>query len=219
MARRGRRRVKWFVTAAVLVAVGVALAIGVRDGGFFHTGDAWAGRGKPVKFVNEPVPPRPDDSYVVGIGGLTTALDARVVASGGLIRPVSSDCATTLIQPAFTCHVTYMGKVVTYRVTTTATGGDSYNWQASPDVLVATRGGIEAAMWRAYASQATAMSCDASIPQQQLVHPLTTLAQRCYFKPTSNNQNYGSGSGNEDKTVAVQITIYDGEISLYVVTQ
>ncbi len=74
-------------------------------------------------------------------------------------------------------------------------------------------------MWRAYASQATAMSCDATIPQVEMVRPATTLSQRCYFKPTGSNPNWGNGSGNADKTVAVQITIYDSEINLDVMTQ
>jgi hypothetical protein len=219
MAGAGSRRVRWLAAAAVLAAAGVLVAIGVHNGGFFRTGDAWAGRGKPVTFANEPAPPRPDDSFVEGIGGLTAALDARVLAAGGLIRPVSSGCDTELIEPSFTCHVTYLGKVVTYRVTTTGAGSGSYNWQARPDMLVATRGGIEAAVWRAYASQATAMSCDAAIPQVQMVRPQTTLSQRCYFKPTASNPNWGSGSENGDKTVAVQITLYDSVIKLYVLTQ
>jgi hypothetical protein len=74
-------------------------------------------------------------------------------------------------------------------------------------------------MWRAYASRATAMSCDTSLPPVQVVRPQTTLRQRCYFKPTGDNPDWGARSQNGDKTVAVQITIDDSKIGLDVVTQ
>jgi hypothetical protein len=120
-----------------------------------------------VRFANEPVPPQPGEAYVAGIGGIAGVLDARVIASGGLVRPVSTSCGTHRIKPAFTCRITCLGHVATYRVTAAKTRGSYYAWQARPDVLVATRGGIEAAMWRTYASRATAMSCDASLPLLQ----------------------------------------------------
>jgi hypothetical protein len=37
---------RWLIAAAGLAVVAAAMAIGVRNGGFFHAGDAWAGRGK-----------------------------------------------------------------------------------------------------------------------------------------------------------------------------
>jgi hypothetical protein len=64
--------------------------------------------------------------------------------------PVASECDTTVTLPTFTCRVTYQDVVVTCHVTTTPKSADTFTWQARPDRIVATRAGIEAAMWRAY---------------------------------------------------------------------
>src|SRR5207237_10671413 len=115
-----------------------------------QTGDAWAGRGKPVAFPGEPAPSPPPGGIVTGVSGLRVALEDRVIAAAGLIRPVTSWCDTADIEPTFTCRVTYLGETVTYRVTTTAQSADRYGWRARPDALVATKAGVEAAMWRRY---------------------------------------------------------------------
>jgi hypothetical protein len=219
MAGPARRRVRRLIAGVVLAGVAVLIGIGVRNGGFFHTGDAWAGRGTPVKFANEPAPPQPDDAFVVGLGGVMTDLDARVVASGGLIRPVAPVCNTATIRPAFTCRITYLGEVVTYHVTTTPSGPGNYTWRARPDALVATRSGIEAAMWRTYSSRATAMSCDTALPAVQRVRPGAALRRRCYFKPVSGDPAFGQGSDNNARTVAVQVSVFDGGLTLEPVTQ
>jgi hypothetical protein len=182
-------------------------------------GDAWAGRGKPVVFPGEPAPSPPPGGIVTGVPGLRVALEDRVIAAAGLIRPVTSRCDTTDIEPAFTCRVTYLGETVTYRVSTTAQSADSYTWRARPDALVATRAGIEAAIWRRYAARASAISCDTPFPARQRVAPRTILRQRCYFKPVFADAAFGRDSDNAARTVAVQITIGDGSIGLEEITQ
>jgi hypothetical protein len=182
-------------------------------------GDTWAGRGKPVAFPGEPAPSPPPGGIVTGVPGLRVALEDRVIAAAGLIRPVTSRCDTTDIEPAFTCRVTYLGETVTYRVNTTAQSADSYAWRARPDALVATRAGIEAAIWRRYAARASAISCDTTFPARQRVAPPTILRQRCYFKPVFADAAFGRDSDNAARTVAVQITIGDGSIGLEEITQ
>ena len=88
-----------------------------------------------------------------------------------------------------------------------------------PGHLIATRTGIEAAMWHKYATRATAMRCDTPFPARQRVDPRTSLRQRCYFKPTLGDKAFGKDSGNAARTVAVKITIYDGWIRLDETTQ
>jgi hypothetical protein len=46
------------------------------------------------------------------------------------------------------------------------------------------------------------------------VRPGTRLKQRCYFKPTFNNQYFGNDTDNAGRTVAVGIVIRDGSIEL-----
>jgi hypothetical protein len=181
--------------------------------------DTWAGRGKPVTFANEPQPSPTSGRLVTGIGGLRVALEERVISSAGMVRPVASDCDTVVIASEFTCRVTYQGETVTYHVTTQPDSGSAYTWQAQADQLVATKAGIEAAMWRAYATRATAMSCDTTLPDRKLVAPRSTLQQRCYFKPTLKDPAFGQNSGNKARTVAVTISINDGSLSLHETTQ
>jgi hypothetical protein len=154
----------------------------------------------------------------VALAGCTAGQPAGDAAAG-LIRPVTSRCDTTDIEPAFTCRVTYLGETVTYRVSTTAQSADSYTWRARPDALVATRAGIEAAIWRRYAARASAISCDTPFPARQRVAPRTILRQRCYFKPVFADAAFGRDSDNAARTVAVQITIGDGSIGLEEITQ
>ncbi|GAA4489074.1 hypothetical protein GCM10023191_019290 [Actinoallomurus oryzae] len=181
--------------------------------------DEWDGRGRPIPVPNEPSPSQPADMFVTGLGGLEQALEGRVMAAGGLVRPIATRCDTVDIAPSFTCRITYMGQVITYTVTTRQTTSTNYNWRATPDVLVTTKAGIEAALWRKYSSQATAIRCDASLPTQQRVRPGTKLKQRCYFKPTFKNQYFGDDTDNAGRTVAVGIVIPDGPIELVPRTQ
>ena len=153
------------------------------------------------------------------MSGLRVVLEDRVVAAAGLIRPVTSRCDTTDIEPEFSCRVTYLSQIVTYRVTTTARSAGLCSWQARPGALVATRAGIEAAMWRRYAARASAISCDTPFPARQRVAPRTTLQQRCYFKPTLADTAFGQGSDNAARTVTVRVTIDDGSIGLGEITQ
>lgn len=220
MAPRSGRGVR-LTAGTVLLTLAAGLAAACAAG---PATDAWARRGIPVKYLNEPAPPRPGTSPVDGIPGLKVALEDRVIASGGLVRPVASGCGTAQILPAFTCRVTYLGRVVTYHVTTRPGDGSfagtaEYTWRARAQSLIVTRSGVEAAMWRAYASRATAMSCDSGFPALQRVRPGTTLRQRCYFKPVSRDPAFGTASGNRDRTVAVTITVDDGGLTLTDVTQ
>jgi hypothetical protein len=207
-------------TSAAVLAVSAALS-GCSAG---QGTDAWAGRGAPVANPGpEPAPTPPSQGIVTGISGLRVALEGRVIASAGLIRPVTSGCGTADIEPRFTCRVTYLGQTVTYRVTTTPDSSDGfpdgYTWKATPDTLIATRAGVEAAIWREYATRATAISCDTPFPAVQRAAPATALAQRCYFKPTPGDKASGANSGNADRTVVVQVKIYDGRIALQEITQ
>lgn len=204
---------------AALVLAAMVLAAMVLAGCSGSPGDAWARRGTPVAFPAEPAPSPPAGGLVTGVTGLRVVLEDRVIGAAGLIRPVTSECDTTDIEAAFDCRVIYLGETVTYRVTTESRSMDSYSWQAVPNMLVATRAGIEAAMWRKYAARATAISCDTPFPARQRVRPRTTLRQRCYFKPTFADAAFGKNSPNAARTVAVQITINDGSIGLAEVTQ
>ena len=181
--------------------------------------DTWAGRGAPVTFANEPQPSPTSGRLVTGIGGLRVALEERVIAAAGMVRPVTSDCDTVVIASEFTCRVIYQGETITYHVTAQPDSGSTYTWQARADQLVATKVGIEAAMWRAYATRATAMSCDTALPDRELVAPRSTLQQRCYFKPTLKDPAFGQDSSNKARTVAVTITINDGSLTLHEITQ
>jgi hypothetical protein len=207
------------VTAITASVCGMLAVTAVLAGCSTSAKDSWAGRGRPVTFANEPVPSPPPDTLVNGVGGLRVVLEGRVIAAAGLIRPVTSECDTTVIEPAFTCRVTYLGEVVTYQVTTKPDSQGTYTWQAKPDALIATRTGIEAAMWHKYATRATAMRCDTPFPARQRVDPRTSLRHRCYFKPTLGDKAFGKDSGNAARTVAVKITIYDGWIRLDEITQ
>jgi len=215
-ARIGNARAR--VLAGLLAGTVAALVLAGCTTGR-QTGDAWAGRGKPVAFPGEPAPSPPPGGFVTGVSGLRVALEDRVIAAAGLIRPVTSWCDTADIEPTFTCRVTYLGETVTYRVTTTAQSADSYGWRARPDALVATKAGIEAAMWRRYAARASAISCDTPFPARQRVARGTTLRQRCYFKPVLTDAAFGQDSDNAARTVAVRITIGDASIGLDEVTQ
>jgi hypothetical protein len=180
--------------------------------------DAWATRGSPVPVANEPRPTRSPDGSVVGIGGLRVALEGRVTATAGLVRPVKSDCDTTVATPSFACRVTFMDEVVTYNVTTEAREVNSFTWKAQADRMVVTRAGIQAAMWRTYSPRATAIRCDA-FPERQRAAPRAVLPGRCYFKPTLSDRAFGHDSGNAARTVAVKITVYDGSLGLSEQTQ
>src|SRR4030088_1580522 len=76
------------VTAITASVCGMLAVTAVLAGCSTSAKDSWAGRGRPVTFA------------------------------AGLTRPAPSECATTVIEPAFTCRVTYLGEVVTYQVTT-----------------------------------------------------------------------------------------------------
>lgn len=215
MASGRNRRIGMLLAVAVVLTASIGAVVAFtapRIIGSAGAEDVWAGHGVPVKFANEPTPSPAAEGVVNGIGGLRLALEARVIGTAGLIRPVASTCDTPVVESEFACHVTYQGEVVTYRVTTKPSTGDTYTWQAAADSMVVTRAGIEAAMWRKYATRATAMSCDASLPDKQRVHPRTALAQRCYFKPTGNDQAFGAASDNAGRTVAVKITVFDGAL-------
>ncbi|GAA2433058.1 hypothetical protein GCM10010191_53860 [Actinomadura vinacea] len=180
--------------------------------------DAWATRGAPVPVANEPAPSRSPGFSVVGMGELRLALEGRVAAAAGVARPVKSECDTTVALPSFTCRVTFLDEVVAYRVTTKPRGTGSFEWRAQADTMVATRAGIQAALWRKYSPRATAIRCE-TLPERQRVAPKTVLPQRCYFKPTLRDRAFGRDSGNGARTVAVKITIYDGSIGLAEQTQ
>ena len=196
-----------------LIAPAAAVVV-VLAGCSSTTRDAWTGRGRTVPVANEPTPTPATGGVVDGLGGLRTTLEARVVATGGVVRPVASECDTVVIAPSFTCRITYLGQTVSYQVTTRQASANGYNWQARADSMVATRAGIETAMWREYAARATAIRCDSSLPDQQRVAPGAKLRQRCYFTPTSNDRAFGKGTGNHGRTVGVDVTIYDGSIGL-----
>jgi hypothetical protein len=149
------------------------------------------------------------------VGGVRTALEAAVIATAGVQRPVSSTCDAQTVVPEFTCRITYEHEVVTYRVTTTGRGtGNLYGWQADPDSMVVPRIGISARMWRTYAMRATEMSCDSDLPEIQRAPVRTVLKQRCYFKPTAGDGSLGKNSSNKGRTVAVTFTVYNGNITL-----
>ncbi|MFC5750548.1 hypothetical protein [Actinomadura rugatobispora] len=180
--------------------------------------DAWATRGAAVPVPNEPQPTRSPDASVVGVDGLRVALEGRVAATAGLVRPLKSDCDTTVATPSFTCRVTFMDEVVTYRVTTEARGTNSFTWKAQADAMVVTRTGIQAAVWRTYSPRATAIRCDA-FPERQRAAPRAVLPGRCYVKPTLSDRAFGRDSGNAARTVAVKISVYDGSLGLTEQTQ
>lgn len=206
MTRSVRRRL-----AVLVTALGVALgpvACGASK-------DEWAGRGEPVSLPAEPTPSPASDRFVVGLGELRMALEARVIAAAGVVRPVKSECdLASIIVPKFSCRITYLDEVVTYQVTTERKPGstDTFNWEAKPDTLVATRQGIEAALWRKYSTRASEIRCDAELPERRRVPAPTTLPHRCYFKPIASDAGYGKDTHNLGKTVAVEITIRDGGI-------
>jgi hypothetical protein len=87
-----------------------------------------------------------------------------------------------------------------------------HRWPAGCSGGPGDRAGIEAAMWRKYAARAGAIRCDDSFPDRQRVGPRTRLPQRCYFIPTFTDPAYGKNTGNDARTVAVEIIIDDGSI-------
>lgn len=176
--------------------------------------DQWADRGTPVAQPAEPVPSPTYDSSVDGVGGIRTALEDRVRVTAGVTRPLKSDCSALHLRQSFTCTITFMGEDITYQVKTTPDGGNRFRWTATPDALVATRAGIEAALWQAYATRASEIRCDPGLPDQQRVPPGTTLKQRCYFRPVRDDRTFGAKSDNAGRTVAVSIKIDDGRIRL-----
>ena len=56
-----------------------------------------------------------------------------MIASGGLVRPVATSCDTHRVKPSFTCLITYLGKVVTYRVTAVKNGDKTVAVQITID--------------------------------------------------------------------------------------
>ncbi|MBW8482779.1 hypothetical protein [Actinomadura parmotrematis] len=175
--------------------------------------DAWAGRGRPVAVPSEPAPTRTPEGVANGVSGIRVALQGRVLATAGVVRPVRSQCSTPAPLPAFTCQVTLLGQTVTYQVTSEPQSGTIHRWTARPDALIVTRTGVERALWDAYAPRATAIRCDPVLPEQQRVAPLARLKQRCYVKPTAADPGLGAAGRNRARTVAVQITVHDGRVS------
>lgn len=217
------RRRLWPIVVAVTVVLVVALVAGgvyvVRVFTERASADRWAGAGTPVGNPFEPSPSASTSRVVTGTSGVGAALSERVIGAGGVVRPVSVDYGITTVMPAFTCRITYLGEVVSYQVTTTPAGSDTWEWEAQPDRMVAVRKGIEAALWRRYAAQATAIRCDATLPEQQRVPAGTTLTDRCYFQPYGKDVAFGDSSSNRSRTVQVSITITDGAIVLREQTQ
>ena len=199
--------------AAVLAATLLALLTACAP-----AQDRWADRGVPVADPHEPAPAEPAASTVDGVGGISAALVQQVVAGGGLVRPTRVHCASRTIVSRFTCDITYLDEVVTDTVTTEPEGLQLYTWEAEPDARLATAAGIHAALWREYATRASAIRCD-ELPEVQRVPPGQPLAQHCWFKPTVEDQAYGSGSSNRTRTVQVDIAITASGIDLREVTQ
>jgi hypothetical protein len=186
--------------------------------------DEWAELGVPVTEPGEPAPqPLPDNS-TQGVEEILGELAQNVVGAGGLARPVKADCQIRTIIPTFSCTITYLGEVVTYRVTTEkkstyATTVQTYSWQAEPDALVVTGEGVRGAMWRAYAARASAIRCAADLPDVQRVPRGGTLAQHCWFKPIVEDVAFGRDSSNATRTVQVDIVVQDGRINFREQTQ
>jgi hypothetical protein len=200
------KRPLWIIVAAGLVAGPTACG---------PKGDPYAGVGDSISAPTEVEPTASADTIVDGIGGLQDELARRVLAAAGIIRPYQAHCEVVNIdlEPVFPCTITVLDEVVTYQVKTKP--GNYYSdWTAEPDALVATRVGIEAAVWRRYASKAKAIRCDADLPEKQRVPPGQTLGQHCYVTPTAQDSGFGADSGNHGRTYAIDITLYDGRLDL-----
>src|SRR5262245_52685623 len=114
------RRSRAAGAVARIVACTVIATLVAAGCGSFGAEDEWAGRGKAVSSdPREPEPPKPERS-VDGVGGIQRALEARVIASAGLVKPVASSCDARSIWRAFGCKITYEGETVAYQVTTEA---------------------------------------------------------------------------------------------------
>jgi hypothetical protein len=199
--------------AATLAVCGLLVFVGTRIDDFFSSRDDLADRpGVPVPSPAGPELPEPQDGYVFsGVDGIAAALGVRVVRSAGVDRPVDTSCDVERLAASFSCEVSYDGEVVTYAVTVELDPAGGWSeWEAVPDSLIVTREGVLAAVWRKYSEHTTDLRCEEGIPESARVPPGTTLAQRCYFKPTEDHP--ALGDERHLNTVEVRILIHDGEI-------
>jgi hypothetical protein len=199
--------------AATLVVCGLLVFVGTKVDDFFSSRDDLADRpGVPVPSPEGAELPEPRDGYVFsGVDGIAAALGVRVVRSAGVDRPVAARCDVERLAASFSCEVDYDGEVVTYAVSVELDPAGGWSaWEAVPDSLIVTREGVLAAVWRKFSQHTTDLRCEEGIPERARVAPGTTLAQRCYFKPTEDHP--ALGDQRHLKTVEVQILIQDGEI-------
>jgi len=201
------KRPLWIVLVAGLVAALAACG---------SKGDPYAGVGDSIGPPTEVEPTATGDTIVDGIYGLQEELARRVLAAAGMIRPYQADCAVANIdlEPVFPCTIAVFDEVVTYQVKTKPGDNNYSDWTAKPDALIATRAGIEAAVWRHYASKAKAIRCDGDLPEHQRVPPGQTLGQHCYVTPTAQDPDFGTNSPNGGRAYVIDITINDGQLDL-----
>jgi len=163
----------------------------------------------PLRYTGETFPRAvasegPKPSWGAGAGApvdqqLRHELEERVLASAGVVRPLTSECNRATPIPT-RCWVEYAGLRMEWRITALS-DGPLYKYRAETDAIVITGQGVRESLAR-WSAKSYELRCD-PLPDLALVPVGKPLPQHCYdeferFEPTKRLKIIPSGERRVD---------------------
>ena len=188
--KRGKRGILITLVLLVVGCVGIC-GVGQLITNFLNQDD-WEGLGEPVPAVTPPASLKPswqpDNQFVnpQPVLEIRHQLESWVLASAGVVRPMSSTCDQpdfTGKRPAtLTCTVTYDGRDVVYTVSARPSGAGTFEWDGKATETVVTREGLLALVGGVFGGNDwTHLRCE-EFPEVAVVPVGKSLSQVCYAK-------------------------------------